>query len=67
MPLVIDELEARELSLEFAGGNGFRSIMAAPLIVKEEALGVLAFYSDESQKFADQQVDFLAVWPARRQ
>jgi signal transduction histidine kinase len=58
-PLVIDELEARKLSLEFLGGNGFRSIMAAPLIVKEEALGVLAFYSDESQKFADQQVDFL--------
>ena len=33
--------------------------MAAPLIVKNEALGVLAFYSSETRKFADQEVRFL--------
>jgi signal transduction histidine kinase/HAMP domain-containing protein len=59
IPLVFDEFEAEALNLEFMGGNGFRSIMAAPLIVKDDALGVLAFYSSESRRFTDQTVDFL--------
>jgi len=60
IPLVFAEFEAKTLNLSFVERNGFRCIMAAPLIVKDEALGALAFYSDEAEKFADQEVDLLS-------
>ena len=62
-PLMIDNLQAdrRVRDPDFFRKHGFVSYLGAPLIVKEEILGVLSFYTQEQHEFADEEVDFLST------
>ncbi len=39
--------------------EGFSSCLGAPLIVKDDVLGVLSFYDRERQRFAPEEIDFV--------
>ena len=59
IPLVLHENEVQALDLDFISGKKIRSILAASLRVRDEVLGTLAFYSDESRNFGEQEIGFL--------
>ncbi len=62
-PVMIDNLEKdpRVRDLDFFRKHGFVSYLGVPLIVKEEILGVLSFYTQEEREFADEEVEFLST------
>src|SRR5713226_5792151 len=62
-PLIIDNLQEdpRVRNPDFFRKHGFVSYLGAPLVVKQEILGVLAFYTQERHKFAHEEMDFLAT------
>jgi signal transduction histidine kinase len=62
-PLLIRDVQndPRSRRPEFLRKNGFVSYLGLPLIVKEEAVGVLAFFSREADAFAKEDVDFLST------
>jgi signal transduction histidine kinase len=39
--------------------EGFSSCLGAPLIVKDDVLGVLSFYDRESRRFSTEEIDFV--------
>ncbi len=56
-PSVFSENEVEVVDSELVGLDGIRSIMSAPLIVKENILAVLTFYSQERDHFNAQGLD----------
>ncbi len=58
-PLNLNASHAAVAQSEFAQSIGAHSVMAAPLVVGEEKLGVLTFYSREPDGFGDQELEFL--------
>ena len=58
-PLKFDASDDAVAQSEFAQHLKARSVMAAPLVVGEEKLGVLTFYSREPDRFGDQELEFL--------
>ncbi|HEY3306085.1 MAG TPA: GAF domain-containing protein [Candidatus Binatia bacterium] len=62
-PLIIPNAQAdpRVLDAEFYRKHRLTSYVGVPLIVKEEALGVLGFYTKEEHDFTGEEVDFLAT------
>ena len=58
-PQVFSESETRAVASEFVRTNSVRSIMAAPLMVKEDILGVLTFYSERPERFDSQELESL--------
>jgi len=62
-PLIIDNLQEdpRVRNPDFFRKHGFVSYLGAPLVVKQEILGVLSFYTREQHKFAHEEMDFLST------
>ncbi|MBI2228154.1 MAG: GAF domain-containing protein [Deltaproteobacteria bacterium] len=58
-PLTLSASDAAVAQSEFAENLGAHSVMAAPLVVRGEKLGVLTFYSREPDRFGAQELDFL--------
>ena len=58
VPLVLGENEVKLIDVELMGMNAVQSIMAAPLIVKNDVLGILSFYSEAPGHFGAQELDF---------
>jgi signal transduction histidine kinase len=46
---------------EFFRKHGLISYLGVPLIVKDEILGVLSFYTKEQHEFSDEEVEFLST------
>lgn len=44
---------------EKARAEGIKSVLVAPLIVEEKAIGVLRVYADRVRSFSDREMDFL--------
>jgi len=62
-PLVIKDVQndPRSRRPEFLRRNGFVSYLGLPLIVKDEAVGVLALFAKENDAFADADIQFLST------
>jgi len=62
-PLRIGNVQAdpRVKDLEFFRRHGLVSYLGVPLIVKEEVLGVLSFYTKKEHQFSDEEVEFLTT------
>ena len=62
-PLVIKNAQndPRSRRPEFLRRNGFVCYLGLPLIVKDEAVGVLALFSKENDAFADADIQFLST------
>lgn len=60
-PLLVDNLQSdpRTRDPGFFQRHGLISYLGVPLIAKGEVLGVLSFYTKETQKFSDEEVEFL--------
>ena len=59
-PLKLSASDAAVAQSEFAQNLGAHSVMAAPVVVRGEKLGVLTFYSREPGRFGAQELDFLS-------
>src|SRR3990170_2382832 len=62
-PLVIKNAQndPRSRRPEFLRRNGFVCYLGLPLIVKDEAVGVLALFAKENDAFADADIQFLSM------
>jgi GAF domain-containing protein len=62
-PLIIRnaQADARVLDREFYRKHKLTSYVGVPLIVKDEILGVLGFYTKEEHEFTDEEVEFLST------
>jgi GAF domain-containing protein/CheY-like chemotaxis protein len=62
-PLIIHnaQADARVLDREFYRKHKLISYVGVPLIVKDESLGVLGFYTKEEHEFTGEEVDFLST------
>lgn len=62
-PLMIPNVQAdpRTQDLEFFSKNHLVSYLGVPLIMKDEALGVLGFYTREERPFSQEEVEFLVT------
>ncbi|MGH7768516.1 MAG: GAF domain-containing protein, partial [Candidatus Binatia bacterium] len=62
-PLIIRNAmdDPRVLDTEFYRKHNLNSYVGVPLIVKDETLGVLGFYSKEEHDFTREEVDFLST------
>lgn len=62
-PLMSSDLrtDPRLSDPEFFRKRGLVSYLGVPLIAKDEAIGVLAFYTKEEHLFADDEVEFLST------
>jgi len=58
-PLKFNASDAAVAQSDIAQNLGARSVMAAPLVVGEEKLGVLTFYSREPDRFGAPELEFL--------
>lgn len=60
-PLMVDNLQSdpRTQDPDFFHRHGLISYFGVPLIAKGEVLGVLSFYTKETRKFSDEEVEFL--------
>jgi signal transduction histidine kinase len=58
-PLKFNASDAAVAQSDIAQNLGAHSVMAAPLVVGEEKLGVLTFYSREPNRFGAQELEFL--------
>jgi len=58
-PLKFNASDAAVAQSDIAQNLGARSVMAAPLVVGEEKLGVLTFYSREPERFGAPELEFL--------
>ena len=63
VPLIIDNLQEdpRVRNPDFFRKHGFASYLGVPLVVKQEILGVLSFYTQDQHKFAHEEMDFLST------
>lgn len=61
VPLVVSDFSAASEPkvLEFLRENGFNSLVAAPLAISEETLGVLSIYSKQQKLFPGQDINHL--------
>ncbi|HEY2988988.1 MAG TPA: GAF domain-containing protein, partial [Candidatus Binatia bacterium] len=62
-PLIIRNAQAdsRVLDVEFYRKHKLTSYVGVPLVVKDETLGVLGFYTKEEHEFTGEEVDFLST------
>jgi len=62
-PLIINDVQndPRSRRPEFLRRNGFVCYLGLPLIVKDEAVGVLALFAKENDAFADADIQFLSM------
>lgn len=62
-PLIIlnVQTDARVLDIDFYRRHKLTSYVGVPLIVKDEALGVLGFYTREEHQFTAEEVEFLST------
>ncbi len=62
-PLIIRNVQtdARVLDIEFYRKHKLTSYLGVPLIVKDEVLGALSFYTKEEHDFRADEIDFLAT------
>jgi signal transduction histidine kinase/DNA-binding NarL/FixJ family response regulator len=62
-PLVIKDVQddPRARRPEFLRRNGFVCYLGLPLIVKDEAVGVLALFAKENDAFSDADIQFLST------
>ncbi|OGP27386.1 MAG: hypothetical protein A2038_11260 [Deltaproteobacteria bacterium GWA2_57_13] len=62
-PVVVRNLQTdpRTRDPGFARQQGIVSFLGIPLVVKDEAIGVLAFYTREEHEFTDDEVEFLSA------
>jgi signal transduction histidine kinase len=59
MPVSSSEIDPRSTASDFARKEGLVSYLGIPLIAKDEALGLIGFYTRERHSFADDEVEFL--------
>ena len=62
-PLVIRDVQndPRSRRPEFLRRNGFLSYLGLPLVVNDEAVGVMALFAKENDAFADADIQFLSA------
>jgi signal transduction histidine kinase/DNA-binding response OmpR family regulator len=62
-PVIISNTQAdpRVRTPEFFLKHGFVSYLGVPIIVKDEVLGVLSFYTKEQREFIESEVEFLSM------
>ena len=62
-PVVIRDVrsDARALDLEFYRKHHLISYVGVPLVVEEEIIGVLGFYTKEEHEFETEEINFLAT------
>ena len=58
-PLLLQDMETQEPTFDLLKRKGLRSTMAAPLMVQDDVLGILAFYSKKQNQFTDHESNFL--------
>lgn len=63
IPLTVANLQTdtRVTWREFAHKFGFVSFLGIPLVVKEEALGLIAFYTRAEHAFTEEEIEFLSM------
>jgi|GEM_PF-916863 len=55
------QTDPRSLAPEFLRKYGLVSSLRVPLVVKDDVLGVLAFFTKEEHQFTDEEVEFLTT------
>lgn len=55
------QTDSRAVNSDFYRKHGLLSYLGVPLIVKEEVLGVLAFFTREERPFPREEIDFLST------
>jgi signal transduction histidine kinase len=62
-PVMISNVQTdpRVRDLEFFRRHGLVSYLGVPLVVKDEVLGVLSFYTKEEHRFSNEEVEFLTT------
>jgi nitrate/nitrite-specific signal transduction histidine kinase len=58
-PLLFNDAEISAAGFEFPQKSGIRSIMARPLMVKDDVLAVLVFYANKPLQFGPQELQLL--------
>jgi PAS domain S-box-containing protein len=60
-PVIIPNIEtdSQRRASEFFRKRGFVSYLGVPLIVKDDLLGILGFYTKQAHEFTQQEIDFL--------
>jgi signal transduction histidine kinase/DNA-binding response OmpR family regulator len=63
IPLTVSNVQtdSRVTASNFARKEGLISYIGVPLIVRGEALGLIAFYTRESHSFSDDEIEFLTT------
>jgi len=63
IPLTVANLQSdpRVRWRDFAQRFGLVSFLGVPLVVKDEALGLIAFYSKTEHSFTDEEIEFLST------
>jgi signal transduction histidine kinase/DNA-binding response OmpR family regulator len=63
VPLTIADIQTdpRCLEHEFARIHGLVSYLGVPLIVKDQILGIIAFFTKENHPFSGEDIDFLST------
>ncbi|MBI2358305.1 MAG: GAF domain-containing protein [Deltaproteobacteria bacterium] len=63
LPLIIEDVHAdpRAAAPGFLHSQGLVSYLGIPLVVKEEALGVLGFYTKEKHEFSSDEIELLTT------
>ncbi|HEV8342362.1 MAG TPA: GAF domain-containing protein [Candidatus Binatia bacterium] len=63
VPLTIADIQTdpRCLDQGFARTHGLVSYLGAPLIVKDQVLGIIAFFTKETHSFTDEEINFLST------
>src|SRR5690349_15655946 len=66
-PLVVRnaQIDPRALSSEFLRRHGLVSLLRVPLIVKQETLGILTFFTREEHNFSKAEIEFLSLLGSR--
>ncbi len=55
------QTDPRNKDLNFFSKHGLVSYLGVPLIVKDEVLGVISFYTKEEHEFSNEEVEFLST------
>lgn len=66
-PLVVNDLpsDRRTWNPEFFRAQGLVSYLGVPLVVRDESLGVVSFYTRVAHEFTDEEVEFLSSMAAQ--
>ncbi len=57
-PFAMTDMETAASNVGFPGGHDLRGVLAVPLLVRDDLIGCLFFYSEQDRTYTDAEIDF---------